>query len=84
MEGALFVSLLREHLSRDEYRSWVPAYRKVRWSARQHASVIEHVGGHSRRLPHVARTDAALACTCQHHALHTPPPKRARRTVFVD
>jgi len=79
MDKAIVVSLLREHLANECYRSWVPPYRKVRWSMRDHASVSEHVGGHFRRHAFCASTDAALACVCKHeivHRLHRQPKRR--------
>ena len=80
VDGSVFVSLMRHHLSSDEYLSWVPAYKKVRWSPREHASVIEHVGGHFRRQPFCAQTDAVLARVCKHDIVHTPFVKRRRLT----
>ena len=69
-DKALVIALVRAQvMNAPENVSWVPAYRKVRWSFSRDRCVAETVGGHYRRKANCKRTLDALACVCKQPAL---------------
>ena len=82
-DKALVIALVRAHILTDpDNMSYVPPYKRVRWSYAKERCIVESAGGHLRRKAHCKRSLDCLACVCKQEELAVPKknePKPGRR-----
>ncbi len=82
-DKALAIALVRAHImSSPEYMSYIPPYKRIRWSYTAERCIVESAGGHLRRKAHCKRSLDCLACVCKQSELVCPKyyePKPGRR-----
>ena len=83
-DKALVVALVRAHImTSPENMSYVPPYKRIRWSYTSERCIVDSAGGHFRRKAHCKRSLDCLACVCKQDELtvpkcHEPTPGRRR------